>query len=78
MNPNSAIIPNTYQSAARIRVGPSGESIEELRSRNGTFVNGRRIDARTSPQNGDNIVIGVDAMTIVTVDEPATATLGRD
>jgi len=41
-------------------------------------VNGRRIDARTSPQNGDNIVIGVDAMTIVTVDEPATATLGRD
>jgi len=69
---------NASRQHARIRVGPSGASIEDLKSRNGTFVNGRRIDAPTSLQNGDNIVIGVDAMTIVTVDEPATATLAPD
>lgn len=63
---------------ARIRVSPSGPSIEDLQSRNGTFVNGKRIDAPTSLQNGDNIEIGADAMTIVNAEEAATATLVRD
>jgi hypothetical protein len=69
---------NASRQHARIRVGTSGASIEDLKSRNGTFVNGKRIDAPQSLQSGDNIVIGVDAMTIVTVDEPMTATLARD
>ncbi|HEY8131359.1 MAG TPA: FHA domain-containing protein [Thermoanaerobaculia bacterium] len=62
---------------ARIRLDSSGPSIEDLQSRNGTFVNGKRIEAPTALQNGDNIEIGVDAMTIVNVEEAPTATLVR-
>ena len=62
---------------ARIRVTPSGASIEDLQSRNGTFVNGRRIEAPMALQNGDHIEIGVSAMTIVSADDATTATLAR-
>jgi len=39
-------------------VEPEGISVEDLRSRNGTFVNGKRIEARTLLADGDMLRIG--------------------
>lgn len=43
---------------ARITVGPGGASVEDLASRNGTFVNGERIDGRRALADGDHLRLG--------------------
>jgi DNA-binding winged helix-turn-helix (wHTH) protein len=48
---------------ARIDAGAEGVTIEDLGSKNGTFVNGRRITARTMLNDGDEISIGPARMT---------------
>jgi DNA-binding winged helix-turn-helix (wHTH) protein len=43
---------------ARIVVDPKGASIEDLKSKNGTFVNDRRVSAPTPVTEGDQVRIG--------------------
>ena len=43
---------------ARILVSPEGAQIEDLGSRNGTYVRGRKISALTALADGDEILIG--------------------
>lgn len=43
---------------ARITVDPSGTHVEDLASRNGTFVNGERIDGRRALADGDHLRLG--------------------
>jgi pSer/pThr/pTyr-binding forkhead associated (FHA) protein len=44
-------------------VGPDGAAVEDLGSRNGTFVNGEKIEGRRSLKEGD--LIGVGAVQLV-------------
>jgi len=48
---------------AVIRVSASGATIEDLGSKNGTFVNGQRITALTILNDGDEISVGPARMT---------------
>jgi len=48
---------------ARITVGPDGASIEDLGSRNGTFVNGEKLQERRALKEGD--LVGVGAVQLV-------------
>ena len=50
--------PDASRHHARIEVEGSQISIEDLASKNGTFVNGERIQKRTQLQDGDQIVFG--------------------
>ncbi|HEY8184088.1 MAG TPA: FHA domain-containing protein [Thermoanaerobaculia bacterium] len=50
--------PDASRHHARIDVEGSRISIEDLASKNGTFVNGERIQKRTPLRNGDQIVFG--------------------
>jgi pSer/pThr/pTyr-binding forkhead associated (FHA) protein len=44
----------------RLSMGPQGFVIEDLNSRNGTYVNGRRISMPTSVVRGDEITFGLN------------------
>jgi pSer/pThr/pTyr-binding forkhead associated (FHA) protein len=48
---------------ARVSVGGTDAVIEDLGSRNGTFVNGQRVDVPIKLHDGD--VIGIGPVTIV-------------
>jgi DNA-binding winged helix-turn-helix (wHTH) protein len=48
---------------ARVTVGPDGAAVEDLGSRNGTFVNGEKIEGPRSLKEGD--LIGVGAVQLV-------------
>ena len=50
--------PDASRHHARIDVEGSQISIEDLASKNGTFVNGERIQKRTPLQDGDQIMFG--------------------
>ena len=50
--------PDASRHHARIDVDGSQISIEDLGSKNGTFVNGERIGKRTALRDGDQIVFG--------------------
>src|SRR5205823_4401540 len=50
--------PDASRHHARIDVEGAQISIEDLASKNGTFVNGERIQKRTRLQDGDQIVFG--------------------
>ena len=52
---------------ARIAAGPSGWTVEDLGARNGTFVNGVRIDAPTPIGPGDVLKMGA---TVIRIAEP--------
>ena len=47
---------------ARILVARDGATIEDLESRNGTYVGGKRIAAPTALSNGDRIKIGAASL----------------
>jgi pSer/pThr/pTyr-binding forkhead associated (FHA) protein len=49
---------------AILRALPEGVEIEDLGSRNGTFVNGRRIDAATRLGGGDSLKLGRSVIAI--------------
>jgi serine/threonine protein kinase len=57
---------------ARIAVGEEGITIEDLRSRNGTYVRGERVESSRRLFDGDEIRLGSLAMTLRT--PPSTAT----
>ena len=50
--------PDASRHHARIDVDGAQISIEDLNSKNGTFVNGKRIEKQTMLQDGDQIVFG--------------------
>lgn len=49
---------------ALLGVGPEGVFVEDLGSRNGVFVNGVRIQARTALGNGDRLTVGTQEMVL--------------
>ena len=59
---------------ARILVSPEGARIEDLGSRNGTYVRGKKIDAPTALADGDEILIGPVPMTFCLGAAGSTAT----
>jgi hypothetical protein len=63
----AATVPIDHASVSRrhaqVSVGGTSAVIEDLRSRNGTFVNGRRVETPTELHDGD--VIGLGPVTIV-------------
>jgi DNA-binding winged helix-turn-helix (wHTH) protein len=62
--------PSVSRRHACISVGPEGAVLEDLKSRNGTFVNGRRIDGPTKIDHGVLIGLGPIALTFVVVAAP--------
>ncbi|MBL8112675.1 MAG: FHA domain-containing protein, partial [Acidobacteria bacterium] len=56
---------------ARLRIDPSGEvSVEDMGSHNGTFLNGRRVEAVTPLTFGDELVLGEST---IAYEQPAKA-----
>ena len=51
---------------AKIVASASSVTIEDLGSRNGTFLNGRRLDARAPLASGDEVGIGPDRLVVLT------------
>jgi len=62
---------------AAVHVGPADVWVEDLGSRNGTFVNGERISGKTRVASGDLIRVGVLELT-VSCSEPAPKEEGED
>ncbi len=50
--------PRVSRRHVRVRVGPAAISIEDLGSKNGTFLRGRRIHGEEPIQDGDDIRVG--------------------
>lgn len=59
---------------ALLVVAPEGVTVEDLQSRNGVLVNGRRIQAKTQLQAGDRIVIGAQELTLLMGKDSAAQT----
>jgi hypothetical protein len=58
--------PSASRVHARLRLGPDGARIEDLRSKNGVRVNGVRIDRRPFPlRSGDELRVGETALALV-------------
>lgn len=57
---------------ARIVVNPDGVTVEDLDSRNGTFVNGRRVSAPEAIRDGALIGLGPITLTFVAVSGPGS------
>ncbi|MFO0669431.1 MAG: FHA domain-containing protein [Polyangiaceae bacterium] len=54
---------------ARLLVGPTAVTIEDLQSRNGVLVNGQRISERLALEVGDRVLIGTQELTLLAVAE---------
>jgi FHA domain-containing protein len=54
--------PSVSRGHALLSVGGGRVTLQDLRSSNGTYVNGRRIDAETPLAEGDRVVIGETAL----------------
>jgi DNA-binding winged helix-turn-helix (wHTH) protein len=63
--------PDASRHHARIDVEGSQISIEDLASKNGTFVNGERIQKRTPLRDGDQIVFGRTRAVVRMIDAAA-------
>ena len=64
---------------ARIIIDEDGAQIEDLGSKNGTFLQGERIDSTTALADGDLIRVGEASMVFRQFDRTAsTATMGAD
>lgn len=55
---------------ALFEVGVAGVTVEDLNSRNGVIVNGRRIDTKVSLGVGDRILIGSQEITLLAARDP--------
>jgi len=65
-SPSAAIridSPGVSRSHARIVASGGAASVEDLGSKNGTFVNGSRIEAKTPLSDGDEILVGAIVLT---------------
>ena len=62
---------------ARIRVHGNALILEDLGSKNGTLVNGRRVDGTVELESGDTIDVGGELLVVMTAtDSTATAGIG--
>jgi len=64
--------PSVSRRHACISIGSPGAVLEDLKSRNGTFVNGRRINRPTKIDHGAVISLGPITLTFVVVAAPAS------
>lgn len=74
-DPHDAIVihaPDVSRRHARILISGSTVTVEDLGSKNGTFVGTRRITAATAIAPGDEILVGTVRMRLVQVDALAT------
>jgi hypothetical protein len=53
---------------ARLHVGPMESQVEDLGSRNGTYVNGERVEGRRALRDGDRIRIGRELIAVLGFD----------
>jgi len=60
---------------ARIVVTPAGARLEDLGSRNGTYVNGTRVSGSIALANGDRLVVGPASFTFCQADDEKTDTM---
>jgi hypothetical protein len=72
---NSICVPDGSVSSTHARISrtPEGFVIEDLKSRNGTFVNGERVDAKRVLADGDLIRVGKVIMTFNVAKEGKTS-----
>jgi DNA-binding winged helix-turn-helix (wHTH) protein len=61
---------------ARIVVTDSGVFVEDLGSKNGTFIGGQRIEGRHELHDGDEIGVGEFTLAVLSLADPATETMG--
>lgn len=61
---------------ARIQVGVDEAIVEDLGSKNGTFVNGRRVERPTALSDGDEIRVGVAVLLVRAFIDASTQTHG--
>jgi DNA-binding winged helix-turn-helix (wHTH) protein len=67
--------PTVSRHHARIVVGPDETMVEDLESKNGTLVNGQRVEQRVALADGDEIQVGSVTMTYRILDGlPSTVT----
>jgi len=64
--------PSVSRRHARIAVGSDGATLEDLKSRNGTFVDGRPIGSPTEIQHGAIIGLGPITLKFLALAEPAS------
>jgi len=64
--------PSVSRRHARISVGPGPAILEDLKSRNGTFVDGRRLGAPTEIRHGAIIALGPITLTFLVLSGPAS------
>ncbi len=60
---------------ARVVVADGAATIEDLDSKNGTFVRGRRISERTAVAEGDEVRLGTVRLVLRAAEEASTATV---
>lgn len=63
--------PSMSRRHARLRRGPQGWQVEDLESRNGTQLNGERVDLPRELATGDVLSLGSSRVTVVSVDGAA-------
>lgn len=64
--------PSVSRRHACISIGSQGAVLEDLKSRNGTFVNGRRIEGPTKIDHGVLIGLGPITLTFIVMSAPAS------
>jgi pSer/pThr/pTyr-binding forkhead associated (FHA) protein len=76
-DPEAAVWVNTSgvsRHHARVRVSGPGALIEDLGSKNGTFVRGERINGLTPLSDGDEIRLGLLVLLTIRIESPADTT----
>lgn len=68
------VSPRVSRHHARITAGIDGTTIEDLESKNGTFVGGMRLTAPRRLEDGDEILIGSELLTYCAPSEGSTQT----
>src|SRR5919106_2807981 len=63
--------PELSRHHARLSIAGGRITVDDLGSRHGTFVNGRRIDAPTELRPGDKLELGRTTLVVTTGDQPA-------
>jgi DNA-binding winged helix-turn-helix (wHTH) protein len=64
--------PSVSRRHARIAIGPRTAMLEDLKSRNGTFVDGRRVDGPAEIRHGAIIGLGPITLTFLVLSGPAS------
>ncbi len=65
-------VPGVSRHHARIRVGPDRVLIDDLGSKNGTYVNRRRLDTSAALEHGDEVSLGTAVLAVRRMSADAT------